>query len=105
MDVNPILDPQGSAVFSVKLDEGAQYHMGRLQVRGLDPQILAKMSDEWKMKLNDIYDASYPDLYMTTKFAKYVPQGLRIEWTKHEIFHDDTRVVDLLLEVSVKPHS
>jgi outer membrane protein insertion porin family len=105
MDVDPILDPQGSAIFNVKIAEGEPYHMGSLAVRGIDPQTLSKLTAEWKMKEGDIYDASYPDLYMTTKFGKYVPMGLRIEWTKHEMIHDDKKTVDLLMDVGVKPHS
>lgn len=102
MNLEPILDAQGSAIFNVKLAEGVQYHMGNMQVRGVDQQLYDKMMADWQIKKGDVYDSTYPDLYMNSKFGKFIPKGVRIEWRNREIIHDDTKVVDLLVEIGVK---
>lgn len=105
MEFTPVLAVDNTAVFNVELREGKQYRLGKIDATGVPAGVLSKMAAEWQIKPGDIYDASYPQLYMATKFGKYIPQPLRWEWHNREVIHDDTQTVDLLIEVEIKPAS
>lgn len=102
LEFTPALATDGTAMFKVRLDEGSQYRAGKLEVRGLPPALIAKMSEDWEIKAGDVYDAGYPQIYMATKFGKFIPQPTRWEWHNREVIHDDTQTVDLYIEVEVK---
>ena len=101
VDFVPKLSPDGTAQFSVTLREGPQYAVGKVNVVGVDPTLIAKVMAEWKLKPGDVYDASYPQLFMLTKFGKYAPNS-RWVWRNQESIHDDTKTVDLQIEVQLR---
>ena len=47
------------ASFQVKVDEGAEYHMGELQFQGLADKLAAELAKKWNVKTGQVYDANY----------------------------------------------
>lgn len=53
------------ANLSISLDEGPQYHMGKLEIVG-EKQAAARLYAEWKLAQGDVYDSGYIDQYLAT---------------------------------------
>jgi outer membrane protein assembly factor BamA len=99
-DMAPKLSPDGTAAINLKVTEGPQYAMGSVQFSGLDQATISKLMADWKQKPGDVYDAYYPHVFMM-HFAQYA-QNRKYEWRNRELIHDDTRVVDIIIEVQFK---
>lgn len=101
MDVTPQLLRDGTAKFAVTISEGPPYTVGELRFTGIDEHTAAKVLAEWKLKPGDIYDATYPQLYMATEFGKHFPAA-RWQWRNVESVHEDTKTVDVTIEVQLQ---
>jgi outer membrane protein assembly factor BamA len=99
-DVQPTLSADATATFDVNVSEGDQYSMGSLKFTGVDSATADKAAAEWKLKSGAPYDVNYPFNFMA-HFSKYVP-NTRWQWRNQEVIHDDTRTVDVQIEVETK---
>jgi outer membrane protein assembly factor BamA len=76
----PVLnDAAATAVFTITVAEGPQYHMGTVAFAGLpsgDAQALAR---KWKLKTGDVYDASYPGTFRVAELKAYMTQSHTID--------------------------
>jgi outer membrane protein assembly factor BamA len=92
-----------AATASIRLDvkEGAQYHMGELEFRGLDNSLTAKLRNAWKIRPGEVYDATYLGEYLPTA-RKLLPSGLDWEVTSHVTANVRDKTVDVDLIYSVK---
>ena len=52
-------DDKKTVVYSFKVIEGLQYHMGKLSIEGLQPDEIKRLNEAWSMKEGDVYDADY----------------------------------------------
>ena len=59
-------EEKGTASYDVKVNEGDVYHMGDLDVRGLDDRTASKVDYLWELRGGSVYDASY--------FKRFLPQ-------------------------------
>jgi outer membrane protein assembly factor BamA len=48
------------ASYSVRLEEGSQFHMGQVYFDGVSDRAAVALLKKWKLKPGDIYDATYP---------------------------------------------
>jgi len=101
MEITPELSPGGTARFAVKISEGSPYTFGKVTFTGIDDADIAKLTPEWTMKSGDIYDATYPQLFMATQFGKYFP-GQKWEWRNVESVHEPAKTVDITVEVHLQ---
>jgi outer membrane protein assembly factor BamA len=56
-------DTQSTVSFDLKIVEGDLYRMGELQIDGIDPASINKITAQWQMKKGDPFDNTY-----TTRF-------------------------------------
>lgn len=57
-------DAQSAVHYEVNIVEGDVYHMGDLEIKGLDDKTTARLANEWTLRPDDPYDASYPTQFM-----------------------------------------
>src|SRR6185369_5913884 len=103
MDFTPTLAANNTAAFNVKIREGTQYRLGTVEFKGVDQMTAGRVLSSWKLKSGEIYDDNYPRIYMSTAFGNFVPAKFEWQWQNREVIHDDTKIVDLLIEVEFKP--
>jgi outer membrane protein assembly factor BamA len=101
MDFAPHLAADGTAQFDVKLNEGSQYTVGEVSITGMEEASAAAMLAEWELKAGDVYDASYPQVFMATKFGEHAPRT-KWEWRNRETIHDETKTVDIEIAIEVE---
>ena len=101
MEVTPELSRDGTARFAVRISEGSPYRVGRIEFTKIDESTISNIMAEWTMKPGDVYDATYPQLYMATQFGKHFP-GRKWEWRNVESLHEDAKTVDVTIEVSLE---
>ena len=52
-------DAAGTVAYELVVTEGAVYHMGELEFRGIDNSLTARLRAAWKIRPGDVYDATY----------------------------------------------
>jgi outer membrane protein assembly factor BamA len=86
-----------TATFNLEVKEGPLYHMGKLEIQGLEPERTQLVQKVWELHQGDVYDASY-----ASTFLKKHPRELAAlnGWAARftQTIHDDTHVVDLSLK-------
>jgi outer membrane protein assembly factor BamA len=94
-------DPTSTVAITIDVKEGAVYHMGELQFRGLDNSLTAKLRDAWKIRPGEVYDASYLDEYLPAA-RKLLPSTLDWDVSSHVTANIREKTVDVDLIYSVK---
>ncbi len=94
-------DAAGTVVIGLEVKEGAEFHMGELEFRGLDNSLTAKLRNAWKLRSGDVYDASYLDQYLP-EAQKLLPPSLDWEVASHVTANSRDKTVDVDLVYSVK---
>ena len=94
-------DSSGTAVVRLDLKEGAEYHMGELEFRGLDNSLTAKLRNAWKIRPGEVYDATYISEYLPAAH-KLLPSGLDWDVTPHVTANVRDKTVDVDLIYAVK---
>ena len=98
----PAFDEEKSAAsFDLTVHEGDVYHMGDLDVRGLDDRTASKVDYLWELRGGAVYDASY--------FKRFVPQLKDViklgDWEIHlfESVNAKDHTVDVTLHFDPHP--
>jgi len=94
-------DSVGTVLLRLQVDEGAVYHMGELEFRGLDNSLTAKLRNAWKIRPGEIYNATYLSEYLPAA-QKLLPQALDWEVSPHVTANLRDKTVDVDLIYSVK---
>jgi outer membrane protein assembly factor BamA len=93
-------DAAKTVAYDLQVREGAVYHMGDLEIRGVDSRTTTRMIEAWKLRGGDVYDASYVKefLYQT---RDWLPNG---EWSTsvHESVDNKENVVDITIRFDPK---
>jgi outer membrane protein insertion porin family len=63
----------------VEVREGDQYHMGTVRFEGLPTDAAAKLQKEWKLHLGDVYDTSYPRVFLTGASTHFDFSTLKVQ--------------------------
>jgi outer membrane protein assembly factor BamA len=94
-------DVADTVVLHLKVKEGAVYHMGELEFRGLDNSLTAKLRGAWKIRPGQVYDATYLSEYLPVA-QKLLPPSLDWEVASHVTANVRDKSVDIDLIYSVK---
>ena len=94
-------DTAGTALVGLDVKEGAEYHMGELEFRGLDNSLTAKLRNAWKIRGGEVYDATYLSEYLPAAH-KLLPSGLDWDVTPHVTANVRDKTVDVDLIYAVK---
>jgi outer membrane protein assembly factor BamA len=90
-------DTTKTVAYILDVSEGAQFHMGELEFRGLDNNLTARLRAAWKIRPGDVFDSSYLDEYLPLA-KKLLPPNLDWDVSSHvtAIANEKTVDVDLL---------
>jgi outer membrane protein assembly factor BamA len=94
-------DAAGTVVLRLEVNEGAVYHMGDLEFRGLDNSLMAKLRGAWKLRPGDVYDSTYLSEYLPAA-QKLLPTTLDWEVASHVTVNVRDKSVDVDLIYSAK---
>jgi outer membrane protein assembly factor BamA len=94
-------DAAATVVLRLEVNEGAVYHMGELEFRGLDNSLTAKLRNAWKIRPGEVYDATYLTEYLPAAH-KLLPANLDWEVEPHVTANVRDKTVDVDLIYSVK---
>jgi outer membrane protein assembly factor BamA len=94
-------DAASMVVIHLIVTEGAVYHMGDLEFRGLDNSLTAKLRSVWKIRPGDVYDSTYLSEYLPAA-QKLLPVNLDWEVSPHVTANGREKTVDVDLIYSAK---
>lgn len=96
--VTAFSDKSVAYIFTVK--EGELYHMGKLEIEGIDPEALKKLTQGWKLAEGEPYDSTYVHEYLAHVVLK-VP-GHKWTWQAFEQIDDTQKTVNVRLQVKIE---
>ncbi len=94
-------DAAGAVAMGLQVTEGAVYHMGELEFRGLDNSLTAKLRNAWKIRFGEVYDSTYLSEYLPAA-NKLLPPSLDWDVAPHVTANVRDKTVDVDLIYSVK---
>lgn len=94
-------DAESAVILRLGVKEGAVYHMGELEYRGLDNSLTAKLRAAWKLHPGDVYDATYLEDYLPAS-QKLLPANFDWDVSSHVTANVREKTVDVDLIYSVK---
>jgi len=88
------------ASYAVHVEEGSQFHMGQVHFDGLPDRAAAGLVKKWKLKVGDVYDATYPyDFLKNTADQELAQQSIRYSSVEvKETPDSNTLTVDLHIQ-------
>ena len=94
-------DAQSTVAYQLQVEEGDVYHMGELEIQGLDARTTARLVEGWKLRGGDIYDASYPQQFLndTNRVIPLVSWKISV----HNSLNEKDKTVDVTLRFDPKP--
>lgn len=87
--------------FQLAVTEGAIFHMGELEFRGIDNNLTARLRAAWKLRPGDIYNADYLAEFLP-QARKLLPPTLDWEVVPHVTAMAKDKTVDVDLQYSAK---
>lgn len=94
-------DAASTVTMRIEVKEGAVYHMGELEFRGLDNSLTAKLRNAWKLRPGDVYDAGYLAEYLP-EARKLLPSNFDWDVSSHVTANVREKTVDVDLIYAVK---
>ena len=94
-------DAAGTVAYHLSVNEGPVYHMGELELRGLDNSLTARLRAAWKLRPGDVYDATYLRQFLPLA-RKLLPANLDWEVTPHVTPISLDKTVDVDLQYTAK---
>jgi len=85
----------------LEVDEGAVYHMGELEFRGIDNNLTDRLRAAWKIRPGEVYDATYLKLFLP-QARKLLPANLDWEVDPHVTAITRDKTVDVDLQYTAK---
>jgi outer membrane protein assembly factor BamA len=85
-------------IFEVK--EGGLYHMGKLEIQGVEPEQAHKLEQGWKMAEGEPYDATNVQQFLSHTLLR-VP-GHKWTWMTFEQVDDVQKTVNMRLQVKIE---
>ena len=86
--------------YAFQVTEGDLYHMGKLDIQGVDPEQTRKLQQIWKLAEGQPYDATYVHQFIADTMVK-VP-GHRWAWKMFEQIDDPQKTVNVRLQIKIE---
>ncbi len=93
-------DSAATATCSLTVKEGPQYHMGELDLVGLDEQTKAKLQQAWSLHPGQPYDGAYAQMFLKNTHALFPGDSWKV--AVHEAVNDSDTSVDVTLNFNSK---
>jgi hemolysin activation/secretion protein len=94
-------DDAGTVNYQLVVSEGAVYHMGELEFRGIDNNLTARLRAAWKIRQGDVYDATYLKEFLPLA-RKLLPVTIDWEVDPHVTAIARDKTVDVDLQYTAK---
>ena len=88
-------DVAKAVTVDVKVQEGDQYRMGKVSFEGLTASASASLSKLWKLNSGEVYDSSYPGLFLQTASRQFKLDSVQID--VHQTPHKESKTVDVTI--------
>lgn len=99
--INAVPTFTGNTVkYSFDVTEGELYHMGKLEIEGVDADAVRKLASGWKLGEGEPYDNTYVHQFLEHTVLK-VP-GRKWEWMTFEQIDDTQKTVNVRLQVKIE---
>ncbi|MCU1256049.1 MAG: hypothetical protein JWM83_2348 [Candidatus Angelobacter sp.] len=86
--------------YAFQVTEGDLYHMGKLEIQGVETEQAHKLEGTWKLAEGEPYDATYVQQFMANTVAK-VP-GHKWHWMMFEHVDDVQKTVSVRLQIKIE---
>jgi outer membrane protein insertion porin family len=86
--------------YAFQVTEGDLYHMGKLEIQGVEPEQVHKLEQIWKLAEGEPYDATYVQKFMANTLVK-VP-GHKWAWMMFEQIDDVQKTVSVRLQIKIE---
>jgi len=99
--ITPVATFSGGAVtYNFEVKEGELYHMGKVEIEGVEPEQARKLAQGWKLGEGEPYDNTYVHQFLAHTVLK-VP-GHKWEWMTFEQIDDTQKTVNVRLQVKIQ---
>jgi outer membrane protein assembly factor BamA len=91
---------ENEVTYAFQVTEGALYHMGKLEIQGVEPKQAHQLEQRWKLAEGESYDATYVQQFMANTVVK-VP-GHKWVWMMFEQIDDTQKTVSVRLQIKIE---
>jgi outer membrane protein assembly factor BamA len=85
--------------YRFEVNEGDAYHLGRVEINGVAPEVSQKLLESWKLPEGAFYDSSYPLQFSVVLARSAKSAGVNGQWEVHEHIDDTNKVVDVVYQL------
>jgi outer membrane protein insertion porin family len=89
-----------AVAYNFEVKEGDLYHMGKLEIQGVEPEQAHKLEQGWKLGEGEPYDSTYIQQFLAHTLLK-VP-GHKWTWMTVEQVDDAQKTVNVRLQVKIE---
>ena len=97
-------DAAHTVVYEITLHEGEVFHLGDLDIQGLDPKSTDRLREAWTLREADPYDTSYPKRFFD-QTVKLLSRDVTWTVSIHEGVNEQDKTVDVTLRYGIRPSS
>jgi outer membrane protein assembly factor BamA len=97
-------DATRSVAYRLEVQEGDVFHLGDLDIQGLDPKTVDRLRDSWTLRETDPYDTTYPRRFFE-QTVKLLERNITWTISIHEGVNEKEKTVDVTLRYALKPSS
>lgn len=99
----PKLDDDAKTVsYTLQVAEGDVFHLGDLDIQGLDPKTTDRLREAWTLRETDPYDSTYPRRFFEDT-VKLLSRDVTWTISIHEGVNEEDKTVDVSLRYGIKP--
>lgn len=97
-------DASKSVAYRIEVSERDVFHLGDLDIQGLDAKTVDRLQEAWTLRESDPYDSTYPQRFFEDTVKLLSPD---VTWTIsiHEGINEEEKTVDVSLRYGIKPPS
>jgi len=95
-------DTAGTVLYQMRVQEGEVFHLGDVDIQGVDAKLADRLRDACTHRETDPYDSSYPKRFIEQSW-KLLPTGLNWTVSIHEALNEKDQTVDVSLRYGLKP--
>lgn len=103
VNAEPKLDDEAKTVaYTLQVIEGDVFHLGDLDIQGLDPKTTDRLREAWTLRESDPYDSTYPKRFFDNT-VKLLSRDVTWTISIHEGVNEEDKTVDVSLRYGIKP--
>jgi outer membrane protein assembly factor BamA len=97
-------DAAKTVAYTLAVSEGDVFHLGDLDIQGLDPKTVDRLREAWTLRESDPYDSTYPQRFFKDT-VKLLSRDVTWTMSIHEGVNEEEKTVDVTLRYGIKPPS